>query len=37
MGWAVLFSLMLLEIGLESRPTYADVGRATLERIVRRA
>lgn len=32
-GWAVLFSLMLLEIGLEGRPTYAEVGRATLERM----
>lgn len=30
-GWAVLFALMLLEIGLEGRPTYADVGRSTLE------
>lgn len=30
-GWAVLFSLMLLEIGLEGRPTYADVGRSTLD------
>lgn len=35
MGWAVLFGLMLLEIGLEGRPTYADVGRATLDRMVR--
>lgn len=34
-GWAVLFSLMLLEIGLEGRPTYADVGRATLDRLTR--
>lgn len=33
MGWAVLFALMLLEIGLEGRPTYADVGRATLDRV----
>lgn len=32
-GWAVLFSLMLLEIGLEGRPTYAEVGRASLERL----
>ncbi|HET6965499.1 MAG TPA: aminoglycoside phosphotransferase family protein [Acidimicrobiales bacterium] len=37
MGWAVLFGLMLLEIGLEGRPTYADVGRATLARMVRSA
>ncbi len=34
-GWSVLFGLMLLEIGLEGRPTYADVGRATLHRMVR--
>jgi aminoglycoside phosphotransferase (APT) family kinase protein len=33
-GWAVLFGLMLLDIGLEGRPTYATVGRATLERMV---
>ncbi len=32
-GWCVLFSLMLLEIGLEGRPTYADVGRSALERM----
>lgn len=32
-GWAVLFALMLLDIGLDSRPTYATVGRATLGRI----
>lgn len=32
-GWCVLFALMLLEIGLEGRPTYADVGRTTLDRI----
>lgn len=34
-GWAVLFALMLLEIGLEGRPTYADVGRSTLDRIAK--
>ena len=32
-GWAVLFGLMLLEIGLEGRPTYAEVGRETLDRL----
>ncbi|HET6874772.1 MAG TPA: aminoglycoside phosphotransferase family protein [Acidimicrobiales bacterium] len=32
-GWAVLFGLMLLDIGLENRPTYADVGRSTLDRV----
>ena len=30
LGWCVLFALMLLEIGLEGRPTYARVGRETL-------
>lgn len=35
-GWAVLFSLMLLEIGLEGRPSYADVGRRTLHRLTER-
>ena len=35
-GWAVLFSLMLLEIGLEGRPTYADVGRRTLDWLAKR-
>lgn len=34
LGWAVLFGLMLLEIGLEGRPSYAEVGRAALDRIV---
>jgi len=33
-GWAVLFSLMLLEIGLEGRPSYADVGRRSLDELV---
>jgi aminoglycoside phosphotransferase (APT) family kinase protein len=33
LGWAALFSLMLYEIGLEGRPTYADVGRAALDRL----
>lgn len=32
-GWSVLFGLMLLEIGLENRPTYATVGRAILRRM----
>jgi aminoglycoside phosphotransferase (APT) family kinase protein len=32
-GWSVLFGLMLLEIGLEGRPTYATVGRAILARM----
>jgi aminoglycoside phosphotransferase (APT) family kinase protein len=36
-AWAVLFALMLLEIGLEDRPTYASVGRSTLDRLARRA
>lgn len=33
LGWAVLFGLMLLEIGLEGRPSYAEVGRAALDRL----
>lgn len=32
-GWSVLFGLMLLEIGLEDRPTYATVGRAILRQM----
>jgi len=34
LGWALLFALMLLGIGLEDRPTYARVARSTLARIV---
>ena len=30
LGWATLFGLMLLEIGLRDRPSYATVGRRTL-------
>ena len=30
-GWAVLFGLMLLAVGLEGRPTYEAVGRRTLD------
>jgi aminoglycoside phosphotransferase (APT) family kinase protein len=33
-GWAVLFALMLLEIGLQDRPTYAEVGRTALDRMM---
>jgi hypothetical protein len=41
LGWAVLFGLMLLSIGLDSRPTsghptYAPIGRSTLERAIER-
>ena len=36
-GWAVLFSLMLYDIGLEGRSTYAVVGRNALERLSARA
>ncbi len=32
-GWAVLFATMLLQIGLDDKPTYATVGRATIERL----
>jgi aminoglycoside phosphotransferase (APT) family kinase protein len=35
LGWAVLFALMLLDIGLAgARSTYAAVGRSALERVV---
>lgn len=33
-AWAVLFALMLLEMGLDDRPTYVTVARATLGRAV---
>jgi len=33
-GWALLFALMLLEIGLDGRPTYERVARSTLARVV---
>jgi aminoglycoside phosphotransferase (APT) family kinase protein len=33
-GWAVLLGLMLLEIGLRDRPSYAAVGRRALESVV---
>ena len=32
-GWAALFGLMLLELGLERRPSYEAVGRAGLHRL----
>jgi aminoglycoside phosphotransferase (APT) family kinase protein len=34
LAWAVLFALMLLEIGLNGRATYETVGRATLKRAI---
>ena len=41
LGWAVLFGLMLLSIGLDGRPTsghptYAPIGRSTLARAIER-
>jgi aminoglycoside phosphotransferase (APT) family kinase protein len=33
-GWAALFALMLLVIGLDDRPTYEPIGRSTLARII---
>jgi aminoglycoside phosphotransferase (APT) family kinase protein len=41
LGWAVLFGLMRLSIGLDSRPnlgrpTYALIGRSTLARAIER-
>lgn len=32
-GWAVLFGLMLVAVGLDGRPSYASVGRAILARV----
>jgi len=32
-GWAALFGLLLLAIGLDDKPTYAAIGRATLARV----
>ena len=34
LGWAVLFGLMLLGIGLGGRPTYEAVGRSTLDKVI---
>jgi aminoglycoside phosphotransferase (APT) family kinase protein len=34
LGWAALFGLMLLAIGLDDRPTYEPIGRRTLEHAV---
>lgn len=36
LGWAVLFSLMFIELGMSRRSSYYDAGRATLERITSR-
>ena len=33
-GWAALFVLMLLELGLDGRKTYEVVGRAGLTRLL---
>jgi aminoglycoside phosphotransferase (APT) family kinase protein len=37
LGWAALFALMLLEIGLRERPTYESVGRSTLAKVIERS
>ena len=37
LGWAALFALMLLEIGLRDRPTYETVGRSTLAKVIERS
>jgi aminoglycoside phosphotransferase (APT) family kinase protein len=34
LGWAGIFALVLLDIGMEGRPTYARVARSTLARIL---
>lgn len=36
LGWAVLFGLMLLGIGLDDRPPYETVGRRALARVIAR-
>ena len=36
LGWATLFTLMLLELGTHDRPTYERMARAALERILAR-
>jgi aminoglycoside phosphotransferase (APT) family kinase protein len=36
LAWATLFALMLLGIGLDDRPTYEPIGRATLARAIER-
>jgi aminoglycoside phosphotransferase (APT) family kinase protein len=37
LGWAALFGLMLLEIGLRDRPSYETVGRSTLAKVIERS
>jgi aminoglycoside phosphotransferase (APT) family kinase protein len=37
LAWAVLFALMLLEVGLGNRPAYESVGRLTLARSIARS
>ena len=36
-GWAILFALMFVEIGLAQRPAYARIGHATIETVLREA
>ena len=37
LGWAVVFGVLLLAIGLDDRPTYAPIGRRTLAHAVTHA
>lgn len=37
LGWAALFALMLLGIGLDDRPSYEAVARSTLARVLERS
>ena len=37
LGWAVLFGVLLLAIGLDDRPTYSPIGRRTLEHAIAHA
>lgn len=34
LGWALLFGLMLMEIGIDGPPSYCRVGRSTLDRAI---
>jgi len=37
LGWVVLFSLMLLSIGKDDRPSYGVVGEAALAKAIERS
>jgi hypothetical protein len=35
LGWAALFGTMFVSLGMEGRANYLDVGKRTLESVVR--